>query len=217
MLYTFEDLISKIEYIPYDYNNNLKKVLKYLDPNGSDSFANWTTITYSTEGKTKCVCSHDIQYQLFAHHNTTQDRILIGSKCVGLFSDEHQLTVNRLIRMKNDPTGIYCGICSKKTQGTEYHTSCLQKRARKCLKCGKFEGYGCECPRCKSCCALLKSTESWKIRCYGCYLEKKREGEASDKECAEDIKWYRSKLLSENPRLTLQDPVIMPPSPIPDN
>jgi hypothetical protein len=168
--YKYEDLINKIDYIEKDYANNLKKALKYLDPNGSDSFANWNQIHYiKKKYGDNCVCSHDIVDQFYVQHNTTLDRVLIGSHCVGGFSTGHKKRVNQLLRMNRDPTAIYCGLCSKKTQGAKYHTSCLQRVAKQCWQCSLFEGYGCECPRCESCRNVINSLETKTTHCYRCH------------------------------------------------
>ena len=114
MEFTYADLQDKIDYTG-NYNADLLKVLAYLDPNKSSSYNNWALVPddRGTVATTKCVCGHYIQNQFRAYHSVTKDCILVGSDCIGKFSNDSRLKVNRLVRQIRNPTGTFCPMCLK--------------------------------------------------------------------------------------------------------
>lgn len=138
-VYTYAYLKEKAPelYKDGDYHQNLKRVLKYLDPDKSSSYDNWVLRADYPQSTGNCVCSHEIGVSYVAQHITTGDAIEIGSACIRKFSDKIKKSVDRANRkrlmLEKDPNTRFCDICDKKlpsdggkTLDNYYHKKCLQ-------------------------------------------------------------------------------------------
>ena len=177
MEFTYNDLVDKVPYSG-NFNVDLLKVLAYLDPNKSSSYDNWALVPQNRETSTttKCVCGHYIQNQFKAYHMITKDCIIIGSDCMGKFSNDSRLKVNRLVRQLRNPNSLYCHLCLKKTtngvenKGHHYHSSCLERSGiPKCETCSKFFDCACTKVKCRDCPSIIINKPQWSTRCYSCY------------------------------------------------
>jgi hypothetical protein len=173
-MFTYDDLVDEIDYTS-NYHTNLMKVLAYLDPNKSSSYTNWIMVPdnrpQTDEIQTdRCVCGHEIHHKFIAHHIITHDQIVVGSDCIGKFSNETRIKANRLVRQARNPNGIFCHTCLKKTtngvehKGHHYHKSCL-----KCSTCSKLTDCVCTKVKCRDCDTIIINKPKWSIRCYPCY------------------------------------------------
>ena len=177
MEFTYNDLSDKIDYSG-NFNVDLLKVLAYLDPNKSSSYDNWSLVpdNSKTSATIKCVCGHAIVNQFRAYHSVTKDCIVLGSDCIGKFSNDSRLKANRLVRQIRNPAGTFCHICLKKAttsivnDGKHYHSSCLERSGvPKCETCSKFFDCACTKVKCKDCPAIIINKPAWSVRCYPCY------------------------------------------------
>ena len=177
MEFTYNDLVDKIPYTG-NFNADLLKVLAYLDPNKSSSYNNWVLVpdTSKSSATIKCVCGHAIVNQFRAYHSVTKDCIVVGSDCIGKFSNDSRLKVNRLVRQLRNPTGKFCPMCLKKAtngienDGKHYHSSCLiLAGVPKCDICSKFFDCACTKVKCRDCPTIIINKPKWSTRCYPCY------------------------------------------------
>ena len=182
--YTYNDLVTKIDYIGNDFNNNLRKVLVYLDPKGSDSYKNWDICKEGTYPSGHCVCSKEIHHIHCIKHILTGDTLDIGSSCIGKFSKDWETEAKKREYRWKHPENKYCAVCdntvSKKSCqkfkdiSKVYHIKCI-KMLPTCEHCSLYKGYNCKCVYVQ-CLGIGCSKEinhtcnpPWMKRCKPCY------------------------------------------------
>jgi hypothetical protein len=155
--YSYVDLKDVIDFEAGRYNENLRKVLAYLDPNGSDSYDNWIDEDSVYESNNNCCCSKEIKHTHGIKHKLTGDTLDIGSQCIFKFSGDIKMRSQRRLTKLKHPSKSYCKSCivclpdsyvdSYKSKGMVefYHKTCLDNQFKSCVDCSLHIGYDCKC------------------------------------------------------------------------
>lgn len=123
--YTYNDIINlNIDgYTDHGYNENLKLVLKWFDPDKSSSYDNWIDILEYKNEINKCVCGHDIEIVFRIQHITLNITLDIGSSCISKFSENIKKKIDHINRkrliLKKDSQSKFCYKCDNKLSNTD--------------------------------------------------------------------------------------------------
>jgi uncharacterized protein (DUF3820 family) len=98
---------------------NLKRALKWVDPDKIGRFDNWDIdegVFHIDKGDyiEGCVCGHAIKYEYRIIHKHTRDTMEIGCICIDKFSETMRLKRLLLLNKKLNPKSIFCSRCKKK-------------------------------------------------------------------------------------------------------